>query len=379
MIDDALIVRTSPFHDRTSLACFTNAWTNVAGTSLVSVYRNVEQEYWAMYKRAALVDVSYHIALRITGAQAVEALDHLTVAKVGELANGSFCRTLWCTDEGHVVGDGLLLREDPASFLIVTRVPCEAFIAEACAAFDCAVVRADDLEAGLELVGPKSAEILEGAGFSWAPALHPGSFVTMTVRGLTAAIACLDRGGTPAFAVWTSADGARLLWDRLRRAGGGAGIMAAGLAAHTVLRLENAEPAYSLDYIGALRAPSWRQMATPAALGLEGLIGTSKTRFNGARALAKAAPPRRHLVTLAVEGAGALAPAFVTAEGLPVGHVTSAAWSPRLGCGLVIAWVETEDTSLLKGLRIVSPVRGAAAELTEASRDGRPCHLYTRP
>jgi len=376
MIDDALIVRTSPFHDRTSLVCLTNAWTTISGTTLVSSYRNVELEYWAMFRSAGVVDVSYQIAVRVVGNEAAEALENLILTRIGDLAAGSFFHTAWCTDEGFVVGEGLLLRQDSASFLLLTRAPCVSFIEMACSGFDCTVEIAGDAEAGLELIGPAAPQILESAGFSWAPALHPGSFVSMTVRGVTVHIACLEHGGAPAFAVRTAREGAVLLWDRLRRAGAQSGLLPVGTAAHTIVRLEAGEPAYGLDYMGALVAPSWRLMSTPDAIGFGPMISNGKTRFNGSAALRDAPRPRRRLVSLAVEGAGTLAPAFITAEGLPVGHVTSAAWSPRLGCGLVLAWIETINNSPPNGLRLVSPVRGAAAELTDSNRDGRHCTLY---
>lgn len=329
-----------------------------------------------MFKSAGVVDVSYQTAVRVSGSEATGALDHLTVANIADLAPGVFCRTLWCTDEGHVVGDGLVLCEDAQNYIVVTRAPCVTFIDDSCAAFACTVTRADDFDAGLELIGPAAASVLEGAGFVWAPALHPGSFVTMSVRGLTVRVACLDKIGTPGYAIWTSREHAPLLWDRLRRAGGSGGLTAVGTLAHTTLRLEHAEPAYGLDYIGALVAPSWRLMVTPEALGAGIMVAAGKNRFNGSTALAKGAAAPRVLVPLTVEGTGTLAPAFITAEGLPVGHVTSAAWSPRFGCGLVLAWIEAESASLTNGLRLVSPVRGALGQLTDANRDGRVCHPY---
>jgi len=133
------------------------------------------------------------------------------------------------------------------------------------------------------------------------------------------------------------------------RSGEAFGVRAFGLDALELLRLEKGHL-----YVGQDTMPD----DTPAKLGLDRAVDTSKEWFVGKAALERLAaiPLGRRLAGLTFEGgpvdAAELRGAPVFAGGEIVGRVTSAATSPTLGRSIGLAWIRTAEGELpADGLR----------------------------
>ena len=67
-------------------------------------------EHTAIRNAASLCDLCPMIKYRITGPDAADYLNHLTLRNAAKLPVGSVHYTVWCDDEGKVPDDGTLFR-----------------------------------------------------------------------------------------------------------------------------------------------------------------------------------------------------------------------------------------------------------------------------
>ena len=338
-IKDLLAVRPSPFHDRAAELCLTNAWTREGALTLVEVYSALEEEYWALAADAGLTDLSARYVYRLKGPEVEAALDHLLATRTGDMQPGQCRPVLWCIDAGFVAGEGLLLREGPEAFVIVTEEPASGWITDSIAGFACALGDMSGGMARLGLTGPAAFGVLEAMGLSQAAKVELAHFIVGNLRGLPIGLARTHETG---FELWTSEAEARVLWDRLMRAGQPVGLKPAGTLARTIRRLELGEPRQGVDFMSALRANAWAEAALPDALGLSARIDlTGRAGFVGWQALASAKPGRRQLVRLCADTPEPVNHAIIAdGDQQPLGYVTSAAYSPGHGASLAFGWID---------------------------------------
>ena len=352
-----LAVRPSPFHDRAAEHCLTNAWTREGALTLVEVYTAVEEEYWALSADAGLMDLSGRRAYRIKGPEAEQALEHMLATRIADLAPGQLREVIWCVDTGFIAGQGLILREGTDAFVLVTEEAAGSWIADSVTGFSCGVGDMSHGMARLALVGPAAAAMLEAVGLSVAGKLEPKHFIVGNLRGLALGLA---RTGEQAFELWTVEAEARVLWDRVFRAGKPLGLKPVGTAARTLLRLEAGQPRLGVDYQSALRAASWAEAVMPEAVGLSACVDlTGRGGFVGRQALTAAPEPIRRLVRLSANTAEPIGQAILAGpDQKPLGYVTSSGYSPGTGSSVAFGWVELPTE--INGLMLVLPPHAAS-------------------
>ena len=144
------------------------------------------------------------------------------------------------------------------------------------------------------------------------------------------------------------ADGAEALWKALLAAG----VQPAGLGARDTLRLEAALPLHGHE-LGPGHHPAAGRAGLGGGLGQAGLPGPLRP---GGRAGAGVA---RRLVGLATEGRQPPREgAAVLEDGRPAGTVTSGNFSPMLGHGIALAFVDSA----------FEPAPGLAFEIEQRGR-----------
>ena len=143
------------------------------------------------------------------------------------------------------------------------------------------------------------------------------------------------------------ADAADALWTTLLATG----IRPAGLGARDTLRLEAALPLHGHELGPGI---------TPLQAGLEWVVGWDKEHFRGRDALVaeRARGVRRRLAGLASEGRQPPRQgSAVTCDGRTVGSVTSGNFSPMLGHGIALAFLEGPEVRA-PGLAVAIEQRG---------------------
>lgn len=366
-VEQRLLLPT-PLHGRTAQACLTNDWTAEGRYTVARSYRSVGEEAAALVARAGIVDMSPLVKYRVSGREAEAALERVFASRVAGLDKGEVRQVLWCDDDGFVVGDGTLLRLDMRVFLLFTRLPGYAWLADGLRDFEARITDVSEALAGVAVMGPLAQAVLDAADFGAAAKLaeHAGSVISH--RGLEIIAARMGEQVAFACALWTAAPAAPLLWDRLMAAGAPLGLMPVGAAACEAARLEAGEPKLGVDYLPASRVVPPAIAANPYALGLGRLVDRRKTRYVGQAALADFEDQPQGLVRLVVEGAEVAPGLRVLANGRTAGFTTSAAYSPRLQRGMAFAWLENAARGQTLSLALPAAFdRGAAPRLVPAA------------
>jgi aminomethyltransferase len=319
-------------------------------------YTGIVDEHKAVRESAGVFDISHMGEFHVSGRGALAFLNGLLTNDAAKLAAGQGQYTLLLNDEGGVIDDLILycLRDD--EFLLVVNA---AKIAEDRAWIEkhlTADVTFEDKSAAtsaLALQGPRSLQIaraLLGPGWPMPEHNRITSWSWNCQPILTARTGYTGEDGVELF---FPSEIAGAFFAALLEAGQPFGLKPAGLGARDTLRLEACLPLNGND-LSPLR--------TPLEAGLGSFV-----------ALAKAPdfPGKNVLLKQKANGANEKLVAFRLTQGGPpprahyglflgesrVGEVTSGAPSPTLGCGVGLAYVETEFAE--PGTRLELEVRGS--------------------
>ena len=322
----------TPLHARTAELCTTNAWTAQCGFTVPATYTSPAEEHAALTSRVALSDLSARQYWLIDGKDAAAFLGAATLTDANRLEPGQTARTVWCDDRGFVRGEGLIARFAETAFELSTAVRDFAWLADGAHGFDAKVTNATGTRAMIGVRGPRADALLEAAGLSGGPAVT-GSVVRPSWRP---AQVTLIRDGD-GMELWTHADDATVVWDRLWRSGAAFGVAAAGADAMETARIESAVPRAGRDWHPAHLALDAADLRLPADLGFAPDL---TRRFNGVDALRRAKAGREMLVQMI--GDGRLAPGPVLLRNANVGRLTSCAWSHARAASVALGWIDAE-------------------------------------
>ena len=121
------MIRTTPFHERTSALNQTGLWEHWSNHLVAIKYQQSEKfEYFGIRNAAGLFDTSPLYKYRFQGPGA-EAFLAGVMARDPRIAPGRAQYTLWCDYSGHVVEDGVLLRVAEDEFLLTAAEPNLAY------------------------------------------------------------------------------------------------------------------------------------------------------------------------------------------------------------------------------------------------------------
>jgi aminomethyltransferase len=349
-----------------------------AGFEMPIQYGGVIEEHQAVRTAAGLFDVSHMGELWIDGPDAEAFLQGLLPNDVAKLAPGRAHYNALLDESGGLLDDLLVYRLGPSRFLLVVNAghldQDRAWIAERVAEWP--AVTLDDRSAAtalLALQGPAAESILAPLTPVDLAAIRYYRFAEGRVDGVECLISRTGYTGEDGFELYLPAESAVSVWDRLLEAGGGAGLVPAGLGARDTLRLE----------AGMLLAgQDFDRTTTPLEVGIDWVVKLDKDDFVGRDALARqrAEGVRRRLVGFTLSERG------IARHGHPVrvevgerscaGVVTSGTWSPTLERAIGMARISSETS--LEPLPAGTPLR---VEIRGREVAGEVCDLpfYRRP
>ncbi len=339
------MLKTTPFHARTSALCVSHAWRRWAGYVVASSYElSHEREYHSIRAAAALFDVSPLYKYAITGKDAAQLLDHVVTRSIQALKVGQVAYTPWCDAQGKVLDDGTVARLGEHSFRLTAAEPNLRWLQDNAAGLDVSIKDVSESMVALSLQGPASRAILgdiELGYFRLAESSIAGIPVTISRTGYT---------GDLGYEIWAPADQAIALWDALIDAGTPHGIMPAGMLALDVARIEAGLMLIDVDYVPARKALIDGQTSSPFELDLGWTVNLKKERFVGREALVAEAArdPQWRFVGIEIEwesleavyaevGLATRLPPTAWRMSVPIyagseqaGYATSGGWSPLL-------------------------------------------------
>ncbi len=315
----------------------------------------VIKEHTAVRESVGLFDVSHLGKALVRGPGAAAFVNATLSNDLGRIGPGKAQYTLCCDDGSGGVVDDLIayFRSDDEVFL----VPNAANTAE--------VVRrlADAAPAGVDVTdqhtsfgvlavqGQRSDDVLQALGL---PAGHDYmSFVETEWKGDPVVVCRTGYTGERGYELLPTWDGAPALWDAVLEAGAAYDIRACGLGARDTLRTEMGYPLHGQDLSLDI---------TPVQARCGWAVGWKKPEFWGRDVLTaeKEAGARRLLWgLLGLERGIPRSHMSVSADGSPVGEVTSGTFSPSLRKGIALALL---DRSVSARDHVAVDVRGRPAE-----------------
>ncbi len=338
--------------------------TSFAGWQMPLRYAGETAEHTAVRQAAGLFDLSHMGEILVTGPGAGAALDYALTGHLSALRPGRARYTMICADDGGVLDDLVVYRQQEDEFLVIANAANTAVVSGQlrgrAAGSGATVTDATGDYALIAVQGPAAAGILAplagGLDLSGVR-YYAGTFGE--VAGRRAWVARTGYTGEDGFEVFCRPEDAAHVWDALASGGAAAGLVPAGLAARDTLRLEAGMPLYGNEL-----GPD----VTPFEAGLGRVVKFDKPgEFVGREALAAraASGPRKHLAGLTIQSRRIARHGYpVLAGGEQVGVVTSGAPSPTLGVPIAMAYLEPgvgADRELSVGIR----VEAVPAQLTD--------------
>ncbi|WP_016909428.1 FAD-dependent oxidoreductase [Streptomyces xiaopingdaonensis] len=280
---------------------------------------------------AGLFDLSWRRRIEVTGPGAVPLLERSLTRRLPDTPGGSV-RALFLDEAAGIRGDAHLAEVAPQRWLLTTRAPGIAELLSRGAEPGTHVAEMTGGCCRLGLWGPRAGEVLRSAGTVRRAGDRAADVRLVWIGRVPVTAVRSEEFGEPGWELHTDADLGPALWDTLRAAGRGLGLVPAGVAALGTLRLEAGVPEWGRELSAE---------CLPSEAGLDRAVDPGHTGFTGLAALDGAAPPRRRLVRLALDDpdAAVLGGEPVRVAGAPAGHVTGAAFAPAAGRCLAFAWL----------------------------------------
>src|SRR6476619_3603242 len=155
------MIRTSPFHKRTSALNETGLWEHWSGTLATNRYQMSDKfEYFAVRNAAGVFDSSPLYKYRITGPDAERFLAGVLARDIRTCAPGNAQYTAWCDDRGFVIEDGVILRPGQVVFVPTAAEPNMAWFEDLIGRDRVAIEEVSDEIGVLAVQGPRSRDLL---------------------------------------------------------------------------------------------------------------------------------------------------------------------------------------------------------------------------
>ena len=208
-------------------------------------------EHMAVRSGVGLFDVSHMGDLRITGPQALAAVQYAAMNDATLLFDGKAQYSALLYPQGTFVDDIIVHKVADNDYLVVinagTREKDFSWARDAVAGFDCRVTDEGDLYTQLAIQGPKAEATLAKLTDAPLATMKSYTFLFGTVCGLpNIMIARTGYTGEDGFEIYIPPDEqtSERAWQQILDAGREFGILPCGLGARNTLRLEAKLPLY---------------------------------------------------------------------------------------------------------------------------------------
>jgi aminomethyltransferase len=307
------------------------------------------KEHLAVRNGVGVFDVSHMGDIRISGPEALAAVQHITMNDAAGLAIGQARYSAMLYPQGTFVDDVIVHRLGEDDYLLVinagTREKDVNWVTENTRQFDVKVENLSDDYTQIAIQGPKGVDTLQKLTDADLSKVKFYWFTHGTVCGLpNIMIARTGYTAEDGFEIYVPADEATStrVWNEVMEAGKEFGIVPAGLGARNTLRLEGNLSLYGHEISDEINV--WEA-------GLDRFIKMEKGEFIGREALAKAKADglKRTLVGLESVERGIPRDGYKVLDvntGKEIGYVTSGSYAPFLKKNIALAYVPVEQSEI---------------------------------
>src|SRR5512147_742983 len=280
-------LKTTPFHERTSVLCQPRNWRKWAGYFVAGSYNHVlDREYWAIRNAAALIDVTPLIKYIIQGRDAAALLHRVTTRDIYKMKVGQVFYTGWCDEEGKMIDDGTVTRFDETTFRLTAAEPNLRWLLMNAVGMDVQIREVTDDVAALSFQGPNTRKVLNIVAEKPVDELKYFRLMKNKICGKDVTISRTGYTGDLGYEIWMDNRDALAVWDGLMEAGADYGITPVGVLAMDMARVEAGLFMLDVDYTSTTHAWIESQKSSPFELGLDWTVALDKPGyFVGRRAL----------------------------------------------------------------------------------------------
>jgi aminomethyltransferase len=328
-------------------------------------------EHMAVRTGVGIFDVSHMGDIRLAGAQALAAVQHISMNDASRLAVGQAQYSALLYPKGTFVDDVIVHRLGEDDYLLVinagTREKDFNWVRDNTRQFDCAVENLSDDFTQIAIQGPKAVDLLQklttadlsAVKFYWVTRgmifLHHKSMRRFLSDILIARTGYTAEDG---FEIYVPSDEgtSTWVWNRILEVGKEFGVLPCGLGARNTLRLEGKLPLYGHEISDTINV--WEA-------GLDRFCKMEKPDFVGRAALEKAKTTgvKRTLVGLEMTERGIARDGYKVLDGAgsEIGYVTSGSPAPFLKKNIALAYVPPEFAAIGTALKVEIRGQGVGA------------------
>jgi aminomethyltransferase len=282
------MIRTTPFHERTSALNETGLWQHWSGHLAANRYQASDKfEYFSVRNAAGIFDTSPLYKYRIAGRDAERFLSGMLARDVRTCPAGQAQYTAWLDERGFVLEDGVIQHRAPDEFLLTSAEPNYAWFADRVGHLAVTVEEVSLDIGALAIQGPRSRSLLSRL----VPSVADLPFFAITtgeIGGRPVTVSRTGYTGDLGYEIWVETPDALTVWDALWDAVEGQGVLPYGLAALYMLRIEAGLLLLAADFDSSRFAFNDAHRSTPLELGwawmFKGLADDDRP-FIGRRAL----------------------------------------------------------------------------------------------
>lgn len=301
-------------------------------------YEGIIAEHRWCREQAALFDICHMGEFLFKGDILASGMEELFTFSVLSIPVGRSRYGFLLNDQGGIIDDLIVFRLAADQVMVVVNA--------ATAPHDFQVIRSrlrnGDLvnisaaTAKLDLQGPRSREVLSAVCGDQIAGLPYFRFVAMDLLGVPAVISRTGYTGELGYEIFLPVSIVAEVWELLLA---DPRVKPAGLGARDLLRLEMGYSLYGSDL---------NEQITPLEADLAAFVDFT-TSFVGKEALLKQQNNglARRKIAFTVNSRRAPRHGYqIQAKGRAIGEVTSGAFSPMLGCGIGLGYVEVDYAAL---------------------------------
>jgi len=322
-------------------------------------------EHMAVRTGVGIFDVSHMGDIRLSGRDALAAVQHISMNDASRLAIGQAHYSALLYPQGTFVDDVIVHRLAEDDYLLVinagTREKDFDWVRDNTSRFDCKVENLSDDFTQIAIQGPKGVNLLQKLTDADLSAVKFYWVVRGTVCGLkNILIARTGYSAEDGFEIYVPAEGATsaMVWNRVLEAGKEFGAVACGLGARNTLRLEGSLSLYGHEISDTINV--WEA-------GLGRFCKMEKPEFIGRAALekAKALGMKRTLVGLEMVERGIARDGYkvLDNDGREIGYVTSGSPAPFLKKNIALAYVPPEFATVGSTVKVEIRGQGVKAQV----------------